>query len=357
MSYYTYRYDNVRMGWRRETAFRTTAEGLDTTNGAANTFYSLGIQNMKVKLLRFRRNKVWQIAAGHTDWGSILEGEYEALEWSAEGDLVDLMMIKMLVGAAITNADATTYRTRVYATSTARSAAKPTIQVFQQFINDAAANAQDMNILLVGTQLRKLVITWAKSAPVKATLTFQSAKPIAFTPLNTYPAKLPVNASGAVLQPYHNVDTVVTFAKGGTTYQATPSGGSITYDDGSSLYHGDGESYAGQVLQGFRQISVDNLRLLIKEKAIIDDINGLSSTAASDVDLTVKMSRNTTSDFLQFAFQKLLAQDGTFEEWHEDYHLLGLLNLKLKPASYETGAVLTITQADSFAVDDARVVA
>ena len=355
MSYYPFKIDNMQMGWRRETAFRTTAEGLDTTNANSAVYYSFGIKNFKMKLLRFKRNKNWVTAHGYTDWASIEEKQYEALEWELEGDLCDLMMLKMLVAALITNTDATSYRTRVYATTTSRSAEKPSIQVFQYLVNDTGA--QTIANLLLGTQLKKMKITWAQAANVKCTFTFESAKPIAFTALTSpgFPAKIPVDAAGAVLRPYNISDIVVSLKKGGTAYQGVTVGGSITYDDGAKLHHGDGEAYAGRIVQGFRQIMIENLRVMLKEKALYDDVNGLAATAASDVDLTIKMSRNTTSDYLEFAFQKLLAEEASFEEWENEFNLVGTYNYKLKPASFETGAVLTITQADSHAVQDARV--
>ena len=72
---------------------------------------------------------------------------------------------------------------------------------------------------------------------------------------------------------------------------------------------------------------------------------------ASDIDITIKTSRNTTSDYLQFAFEKLWSIDqGDIDFSFQDYYLMGNVTYILKPTTYETGAKLTITEVN--ALDD-----
>jgi hypothetical protein len=341
MSYYVYRQDNIKAGWRLEgttgSNFRDADANstLDETNAAGATMYAIPLVNWTAKILRVKRNKTWTHIAGSVDWGHLAHAQFEELEWEIEGELQNFCWMYPLTGIQPTNAGANPY-SHIILNTTARSAFKPSIEILFEFTNDT--DAQTLHMLLVGTIVNKCRLSAGTNEKVHAVFTLQTARIIAGTTLSSWPAIVQTTNS-----PYHIGETSITFNKGGTAYYCSKKGFFFEWDDGSQLFHAAGSLYATEPLLGPRKITA-GVDLLPKEKALYDDIDGLAPGTASDVDLKFDLVTTASTRSLTIDFEKVWHTDGNWDGWFNNFTAQSHHEFVLKPTAFETGAKLTITE-------------
>lgn len=334
MSYYKYIEEKVKMAWRHETSFRTTAGGKDTTNADSDTFLAFPMRLTSMPYIRqLPTIQMTHIPGQGPDYGWIQNVRTPPVQIVLTGNLYQLPFFKMLT-TAVTNVDATP-NTHTYVTTTARASTIPSFQLYVEVLNETSG--QNLVHLFVGCVVQSLVITARNGELVQGTVTILSAREITGTALTSVPT-LPI------LPVFDVTNTLVTFTHGGTAYEFMPVSWAFKYNDGKQMTNKT-NIYAEEVDPGRREIEV-TLTVQPKEKAVINDFLSQVPSTASDIDLTIKLSRDTTTDFISFAFEKLWRSSMS---WSWNYMLETELKFILKPTTFESGAKLTILETNAIA--------
>ena len=339
--------------WAPETAFRTTAQGLNTANAAGDTFYRLPIQVVNVPLWYIKRGRYYERLAGDKYWGDIGFDGYEEGKITLSGNMLDCSMLYYLTKACTTtdNSPSGGLYTHVYATTTAQAATPPTFSLLIKFVNAESGN--NIFVLLLGCHLTALAITGSKdNKKIQGSLSIEFASAIAGADLTTWPTFGTIN-------PYLWGRTKIDYKKGATAYPGSILGFEIIYDDGSMLNTIVDNETANEVLNGNPDIRV-GLNFVPKDETHFEDTTKapLAPATASDINITIKMYRSkpeaSSTDYTQFAFEKLWNIEDA-GDWGFALRRLTALNhatkFIIKPAGYETGAKLTITEVNALTDD------
>jgi hypothetical protein len=346
----TYDYDQETCGWffsAKETAFRTNAAEKDTTNGATYVYYRFPIRDVKWTLVFMKRGKIVRQQAGvGPDIGEILRGGYDVGKVTLEGELVEFSLLYFLCKAC-TTADNTPagFYTHTYVNTTARGTGV-SFQIFNKHLNDAGANT--ILNLLVGAIVKKITVSGSQNQLLHCAIEIQFANIVAGTAL-TAPG-YPVQSS---LRSLEFGDAVITFTKGGVAYDAKALSWEWTVDDGCELHKCSGEAKPEEYLRLPRRCLFKAV-WLPKTLALLTDMWDDEPDETDDVDLTLKISRNTTSDYIQCAWAKAYPIEAPLSLSYS-YHnakLVAPITYAAKPAWQETGATWTITEVNS--LDDDR---
>jgi hypothetical protein len=339
-----YTYENCHFAWLgKETAYRTNAHGLDTANEAGDTAYYLPIK--PTMMPRISHFKTYQMTHGFgsRDENQLTIAELPAGTVSLSGDLYDLGMLYFMVKGCTTTDDSpgAGYYTHVYASSTAGTKAA-TFQFIEKLVNDDSDNTEIW--LFVGCYVKSWSITIVEKQKVTCALEIGFARKIAGVDLTTWPS-LPAKT------PFYADQTVVTYARGGTAYAGSADSVTITWDDGVIPIKGLA-AYIGMITLGPRKIGLNMLWTPTQKDDVIHEESDLPATT-QDLDVTLKISRDTTYDYIQFAFEKLfniMPDGGAYN--HENWILNRQKQFKLKPAALESGGKVTITEVNQY--DDDR---
>lgn len=334
MSYYKYIQEKYKLAWRWETSFRTTSAGKDTTNDESDSFFAFPLRLTTFPYIRQMPVKQYIHLPGMgPDYGLIQNQMTPPIEMVFTGNIFHFPFLKALT-TAVTNVDATP-NTHTYITSTARASTTPSFQLYLEVLNDTA----DENLvhLFVGCVVKSVNIEARNGELLTASVTILSAREITGTTLTSVPT-LPI------LPLFDTSNSLITFTKATTSYNFTPKSWSIKYNDGKQMSNKT-NLYAEEVDVGKREIQVSVL-LEPKQKTVISDFLSQSPSTASDIDLTIKVSRDTSTDFISWAFEKIWAVDLKFS-WN--YMLETELTFILKPTTYESGAKLTLLETNAIA--------
>jgi len=344
MSHYPYSRQNHKLWFTgKETAFRENASGADTWKADA-VVYPMPVIPERVVTYKKKLTGVYYIDNEGPDPGLVQEEGYTEGVLEVSGPLMDFSLMYFLCKACTTT-DATPGAgkyTHVYATSTARTATPPSFQLVRKLENDTAA--QGIWLLYTGC-----VCSYAKISGSVGSNVLQGTFRIKFA--NQIYSETDLSGTQTArsgLRAYTYDTTAITFTKATAAYQADKMGFEIEYDDGTMLVKADNETLPGRAYNGPRKITC-KLTMTPKEKAVLYDfaLNDLAPLTASDLDCTIKTSRNATNDYLSFAFEKLIhidRPDWSFSQ--NDYHLTMDVPMLIKPTSHETGAKLTITEVN-----------
>lgn len=330
---------------KKETAFRTNSEGKDTDLAATDTVYCMPVRNHRVTQPPPIRDFVHQHITGYTGQGYLGRGTYPGNRINVAGDMDAFSLLYFLCSGCTTTDDtpAAGYYTHVYATSTARTIPPPTTQVLIRQENATAG--ENINRLWVGAALRRAEVSWAAGTIPQARYEFEAARAVTQVALNSYPT-FPAHPA------YPNLDDGAAgtdFIKKATAaYNGAISGFRLVYDNGARLFRGCGGSYPLDVRTGKRSIMLETLQL-VEDDTLFADSHGLDPTAANDVDITLRLYRNTTNDYVQFAFEKL-QPIRCVSSLYDDFIYQLTTQWVLNP--HETGNKLTITVVDD--LDDDR---
>lgn len=347
MSTFDYNVENHNIWFGpKESAFRTTAYGKDTFD-AAMTVYPMPMQLTRTPRIYLKRKKVVEHIPGYVDPGYAAHHGFGKGEMVLNGPMYDLSMMYFLWTACTTADDTPSggLYTHTYATTTARAARPPTFPMVYKLVNDAAANAQDEWVLYTGCTFKKAVITGNPNERLDLQITIEFAKEtVGGTALSSEPYTTLTRA-------FDFDDAVITFTKATVAVPGVCDWWQIIIDNGSMLDKAGGETYAERASNGPRKVQLKmKWRFFSKPTELVNED---APADADDLDCTIKISRNTTSDYEQFAFEKLwneAAEDGSWD-WN-DYKMNQMLNLTIKPTARETGAKLTHTAVN--ALTDAR---
>ena len=347
-SYYDVR--NHMISWLGpETAFRTNDQGKDTANLVGDTFWRLPGTLVRIPHTYIKRNKVYRRLANTKFWGYIAHEGYQEGKMSITLDMTDLSMMYYLCKACTNQNNVPVgYNTHTYATTTAQTTPPPTFQMVYKLHNPEAGN--NIDALFVGCTLSGVAISGTTDGPVQLTLEIKFARVIAGNALTTDP-------SWGVLTAHHIDRTEITVKKGGVDYPGSVRGFDIVYNDGTVLHKPANELYATEAINGNPDIQV-RIDFAPKDASWSEDTLSapLAPATPSDIDISIKMYRHSTNDYTEFVFEKCWCIDSADGTW--DFEIESAIMMQhsttfiVKPAAYETGAKLTITEVDAF--DDTR---
>lgn len=337
---------DYKVAWFPESSFRTNSEGKDTANAAAQTAFCLPGRLLTTPVFYIRKNRHYSRIVNSKFWGYIGDHGYTDGQITLDTDMLDFSWMYYLCKACTTtdNTPGAGYYTHVYATTTAQTSPPPSFQLILQYGNYEAGNI--ITVLLTGCVITGCVINASEnSAPIKAAWSISFANAIAGTSLTSWP-------TFGTLHAMLLAKTSVTLAKGGTDYPGKAIGFTIQYLDKTYLPKGANEEHPNEAVNGNPDIHL-KIDYAIKDETLIQDIitSPLAAATASDVDCTIKMYQDATNYYVQFAFEKLWGHAG--ECAYDFARVDGQTALAIhpeyiiKPAEFETGAVLTITEVNN----------
>ncbi|MCJ7481519.1 MAG: hypothetical protein MUO31_00985 [Thermodesulfovibrionales bacterium] len=331
-------------------AYRTNLQGKDTANLVGDTFFRLPGRLLKIPYIYIKRNKTYERVANTKFWGHIAHEGYQNGKMTLTMDMIDLSMLHYLCKACTTTDNTPAgYYTHAYVTTTAQLSPPPTFQMVYKIVNYESGN--NINALFVGCVLSGVAISIPQNGKAQLTLDIKFARVIASnTPvaLTTYP-------DWGVLKAYDHA--TMTIKKTDTSYPGTILSADIVYNDGTVLFKPVNELYASEALNGNPDIQV-RLNFAPKDETFAADTMTapLAPATASDIDISIKLWRNITTDYTEFAFEKCWCIDSADGTW--DFELETAIMMQhsttfiIKPVTFETGAKLTITEVNS--LDDDR---
>ena len=323
-----------------------------TTNLAAQTFYTMWVKLTRAPVFFLKKNNVYEQVSGVGP-----DPTYAAQHGNQEGKMVltgELYYLPLyflckactttdnVYPATDTEEPPTTVQAGTYVhdykTTTARAAAPPTFECFLKMVNDTSANNKFP--LYVGCAITAMSISGSLNSPITATIEIIFKNVLAGTALSAYPSFPSYRA-------FYIDDAVMVYAKGGSAYTGSLHAFTIEYRDGTYLHKPAGQSTATEPLNGPRLISIE-ITWAPKTVAHLNDtiFAQLDPATASDVDITLKISRNTTNDWIRFAFEKLWSNDQSDPTYFMNYHLDHRVKFVPKPAAVETGAVTWIREVN-----------
>jgi hypothetical protein len=349
-----YRYENQKMCWIPEAAYRKNDSVVDEANDATDTAFRMIGRFLEEPLIFKKRGKVYSRVAGvGPDYGYIAHHGYGEGKLLITMDMIDLSLMYYLCKACTTTDDSPSAGkyTHVYASTTARTVPPPSFGLLWVNTNNDTDN--NLIYLYTGCVARSVKITGGLDQnTIQIQLEVYFANCVTGTALTNpgYPAF-------GTLKNYTFDRTSITYKKGGVSYAGLCNNFEITYDDGTNTHKQANSLYPDEAHNGNRHIQI-NLGFAPKQIEAIQDTltNPLAPATASDLDITVKMYRDATNDYTEFAFEKLWAintPDGTWDyEVQGTRYLHQAPNFILKPTDFEAGAKLTITEVN--ALDDDR---
>ena len=332
----------------KESPFRTLSPQAKDTFAAGITAFPMPIKLRRIPRFYQRKKKIAQDIAGQLDFGYLAHHGVEDFEVTLTGDMYDFSMMYFLTSLCTTTDNTPTgYYTHTYETDRdpSRATNPPSFPMIYKMVNDEAANANDIWVYWSGCVIKKISLSSSNNAMVTCAITILVAKStVGSTALTTQPTT-------TIPTVFDAENAVITFTKGGTAVPGKIEGWEISYETGAYLHKAQGEDTPEEALHANRVIKLMlNWRPKYEPDAIV---NTDLPTAASDLDCTIKISRDTANDYVEFKFEKLwnmAAEDGTWD--FNDYWFQQRLNLIIKPTLYEAGGVLDITEVNS--LDDDR---
>jgi hypothetical protein len=335
MTDYEFNNEGYNLVWCPETAYRTTANGKDTINLAADTFFALPVRWVDRPIFGMLINKYFEHTPGNgPDYGYLAHHGYALPAMQIQGELINFDWMKYVFGDCTTTGPSGSDYTHTYITTTSRGSYPDTMQLLEKIPNDSGIHIYRLH---TGVAIVSVVLNSDQNGKVMATFTIVMANTITGANLTSWPT-----VPWAVRAHDHE-HTDVTYNVGGSAYPFVCKGWSITVDNGVIADKAAGETKPERVLWGPRKIlvGIDGL-----PKTWTDFTDAETDPAsAKDIDITFKMYRNATSDYTSFAFEKLWAAE---YEWGS-YIFNGRYFRRKKTYilnQFESGYKLTAVQVD-----------
>jgi hypothetical protein len=336
---YEYPEETYKIGWMPETSYRTTANGKDAANVAGDTCYQFPLEVKHKFEFGMLVEKEAKITAGSLDYGQINQKGYVFPTVTFTGRLHNMDLMNQLMGECTTTDDtpAAGYYTHVYATTTARASVIPSFQIWEKLANPTGANTK--YLLHVGCVVVYFSCSCSKDGDVEATIVIEYARTITGAALTTEPSMVWANC-------YDSDDCVVTYTVGGVTYDVVNYGWTIMLANNIHPQRGQGEDYAERALYGHRVVQI-GLDYTPKYETDFTDAETDPGTA-KDIDITIKMSRDTTYDYFSVAMEKAWALE--YSRGRYNFAVGSAMYLRRKFVyimnTRETGYKTTLTQVD-----------
>ncbi len=323
--YYTE--DQYNMWWAPETTFGDT-----TTNDAGDTFYHLGVllPNGSTPTPRLSRERLLGHTCGRVDEAfNYLMAKAGTV--NVTGSLLNLDLLYFACKGCTTTGGPT--YTHAYATSTARPAAVPSFKLYIQHRH----GTETYRKLLVGCTIKDWSLTCDLNGVWKVTYTIQFVNEGEATELTAEPVRPQV----AVLSWHH---TTITWTRGGTAVPITPTAVGLHWDDGLAQFTGASSYTPTEVHWGPRLV-----RATIEGLPTADSDVGYArddaATSTLNIDLTVKIARDSSTDYLQYKLDNGVWRKFPPTTWHRGYYITRAHELGISP--WETGSKVTVTQVDA----------
>lgn len=305
-TYYSIEFNNLWMGVK-ETAFRTNAQGLDTTNAVDSAFRRFPIKwvgAIAPQPLRYKIEKKRSAGKG-LDYSNIYRNGYEAIKFTLTGEVLDFAFLYQLCGGCTTEAS----YTHTYVTSTAP--VTPTFQMLQKVVN--ITSAESKYILYLGCKITSFVCSYSEeTGRIIGMLVIECAKTIAGTALTAEPTWL------TTIPYYFNPLThfVWTGYTGPHTYAGYCAAWNLRYDNGQSLRQANYLLTPDMVLSNFRTIELE--WTWVTEE--LDDFDDSQRDPITDLDQNLVHTLTNGSDTFAMTWAKMAVEHlGEAYEYKEFY--------------------------------------
>jgi|GEM_PF-5361434 len=325
----------------KELSHRTSSYGKDTFD-AGMTVYPMPIQLKTIPRFYNKNKKQVAYTAGKgPDPSYFAKHGKEKIMINLEGNMYDFSMLYFLTSICTTTGPSGSTYTHTCALSTVRATTIPTFQMVYKMVNDEPANANDIWVLFTGCIVKRAHIKAPQNQLITCAYEIEaSISVVGSTALTTQP-------STTHRRLLHSDMGVITFTRGGSNVPGKITDWEIDYDDGKYLHHAQGEESPEEAMNSHRMVKliIDWLPKYEPDALVKDD----DPDGDHNVNFTVKISRNTSTDYVQFAFAKIwnmAEEDGNFD--YNDYYFKQKLNFIGLSSEYETGAETTITLKDAF---------
>jgi hypothetical protein len=280
---------------------------LDETNAAGDTFYHLGMSTVVPLSLWQPAQRTYSAIAGVADWGKAYTGNYPPAKLAATGPFFDWNCMYFDCCGCTTTGASDPY-THTYATTTARADPAPSTQLYNQLGHTTAGEIR--RTLYTGCCVNSFAITGNMGQPIQYSQNWVAASNVAATALNTEPTFF-------TKRPFLFSDLDVTFQDGsGTDYDGYCRAFTFNWNNNLKMpiYAGDDHAQCVQYA-GNREIRC-SLTWATEETDDWDDVEDMSPYEGSGtdyVDLTLKISRDTSTDYVELKGEKLLAVSSTHQ--------------------------------------------
>lgn len=338
-----YYIDGNRCRWKPETAFRTNAHGLDTANEAGDTMYALPLTPVEIHYEQSRRQRTARFIPGKTGYGDIALGPYQPGVLSLTGTLRDLSMLKHMLHPASWTQNTDTPSAGYY-TRTAREGLESTISSFQLLVYSVNTDSgETIYTLLIGCVISSVTLSCSQNGQVQVAITGSYAKSVVGVALSSLPSEK--SDMG-----YDWGKAAVTFTLATVAIPAFITDWVINWNNNITLQTGDGQDYPSEAFYGDQEIFVG---LKFSPKTAdwwADTVETAAPGSDDDLDITLKIARDGTYDYIQFAFEKMWPMTFPNPKYVYLNRLLQLdVNFIIKPTQYDSNAKCTITEVSNAA--------
>lgn len=341
MAYPYYLKDSNMFFSAKETAFRTNAHGKDTANQAADTFYAFPISIQDGWTHIWERKKF----SKHKDVGSkfitqINMDGYEDIILTVSGPVLNhslFMFFGTDVCATTDNSPSAGYYTHRCNSDDTYPAEPPSFQILRKIEN--GVGAQDIWNLFVGCIVTNYEESNGTDGIITGKYTIHCAKVIDGVALTTEPSRMNKD--------YFNIEyAVMTWTKAAAGYNGQLKSYTLKLTTDKSLWKGATESYPSVKLSANSIEFTLDFKFLTFVKSTYEDSQD-DPHSDHDKDLTLRVSRNATNDYIQYSFVKLFQK---FMEIEFDNILLENHHICKNP--HETNNQWNITEVND--LDDDR---
>lgn len=258
---------------------------------------------------KFRISK--RHGAGSRYLNQIGKNEVEKIIFTFSGPVYDRSWLHYLTDGVVTsdNTPSSGKYTHIFNQNTATLENPPlTFELLSFVVNDGTG--ANMILLYTGCTVTNYVETGTMNEQIIGTWTIEAANEVVGTVLSAWPGF-------PNLKIFHMEEAVLTYKKGGTAREGKIKSYTYTWNSDKILDKGGGDaimSYIKSPNEVFQTLDVSwETRSLLD----IADMR-LDPVAANNLDVDLKISRNTTDDFFKIDFPDAYAElnDGAFVDGH-----------------------------------------
>jgi len=310
----------------------------DETNPNTRTYWHIPVKLSNENQVTIVKKRILhRHYGGRNRFHTVNRGAWDIMELTFTGPFWDLSLLEYLTDGVVTTGAAPKY-THVVGTGSTFLAPK-TFEMIHKM--KSLGSGADILELYIGCICTSLVIGGTVNEQLQATWTVLCANKIVATDLTTpgWPA-LPT------LQLFHMAQSVLTFTLAGTAQYGRFDSFEFSYTTNKALTRGGGSALMESV-DPPTEVKI-SLALGFDEWEDLEAVVQLDPTAANNLDVSIKTSRNTTTDYFTIDFADCFGDSAgrTFVNGKLQHAFVFEYNDK------EASGAITITEVN--ALDDGR---
>lgn len=263
---------------------------LDETNGAGDTYYYPPFlrEGNNITIVRSTREVMRMSGDGSRHVSKVNRSFQRPIQITISGKMINNSW-DFFVYDGITTVEATPNTHTFTLSSQSLTTPPPSMELLVKIPNQG--DASDTILLFVGCIITGKSYTGSIDGVIEVTYTLEAAREITGTDLSAWPTVYDERV-------FLFSDAVLTLQKGGTDLRVTME--SFTFEvvnDGKKLLKGDGSLYPEEALAPMS--TRYNLRATLRLREDIIANLRLDPTAANNLDFNLKISRDTSTDYVK----------------------------------------------------------